>query len=99
MNRYPVMRFALLLRADLAALAGLLDNADEHVFQREAPFARLKHAHSSRFQLLRGLANTGIHFAIRDDVQPFAEKSDPPPLRLRLQNISRLLWLVHAEFQ
>ena len=53
----------LVLHADLAAFAGLLDHADEHVFQREAPFARLDHLYSPGFKPFRVLANAGINVA------------------------------------
>src|SRR5258708_25275706 len=64
----------LLFSADLAVLASLLDNADEHIFEREAPFARLEYTNSPRFEPLRVLANAGIDFAIRDDVKPLAKQ-------------------------
>src|SRR4029077_8814537 len=64
-----IYELVLIFRADLAALAGLLDYADKHVFQREASFTRLDHLHSPRFKPFRILANPGGDLAVRDDVQ------------------------------
>jgi len=86
----------LLLRADLAALAGLLDNADKHILEREAPLARAEHVDSSGFELLRVIANPGFHAAVRDDVEPLAKQGHAPVLRFGLQKICGALRLVHA---
>src|SRR4029077_21023699 len=93
------MIFLLVLGADLAALAGLLDHADEDVFERETPFARPQHSHSRGFEPFGILANAGIDTAVRNDVQAFAEQRNAPMLRFRFQEIGRALRLVHAKFQ
>ena len=56
---------SLFLRADLAALAGLLHNADEYIFERKTPFPRAEHVDSSGFELLGVLANACFHIRRR----------------------------------
>ncbi len=88
-----------ILKGDFALLAGLFDHADEHVFEREASFARLKHADPGVLKPLAVDALAGFGVIFGDDVQAVAKERHAPALGIVLQQVHRALRLIDDEFE
>ena len=84
-------------RGDLALLAGLLDDADEYVLERETRFARAEHPHPVRAERRLNRAARLLHLVVGDDVQAVAEQRHAPAVHHLLQPIGGALRIDRRE--
>ena len=82
-----------------AFLPRFLDDADEHVFQRETAFPHTDDVHAVRFQLLPVCPFAGCGIVLGDDVQALAEQRHAPAFGVALQEIHRALRLIDDELE